>query len=53
MKPVIAAKEDWIVFSTTENVKRSVGGFGSPAVGRKTGYAVVVSFSWRTPQERL
>ncbi|KAI5308396.1 hypothetical protein KEM55_005838 [Ascosphaera atra] len=31
-KPVIAAKEDWMVFSTTENVKRSGAGLGSVAV---------------------
>lgn len=33
MKPVMAAKKDWIVFRTTENVHRSVGGLGSCAVG--------------------
>lgn len=32
-KPVIAAKEDWIVFRTSEWVKRSVGGSGSAVVG--------------------
>lgn len=41
-KPVIAANVDWIVFKTIENVKRSVGGSGSAAVGGRTWYETVV-----------
>ena len=36
-KPVIAAKEDWIVFRTIEKVKRSVGGSGSVALAGRMG----------------
>lgn len=36
-KPVIAAKEDWMVFRTSEKVKRSVGGSGSAALADRTG----------------
>lgn len=53
MKPVIAAKHDWMEFNTIEYVNRSVGGSGSSAVGGRTGYDVVVIASWRIPQERL
>lgn len=52
-KPVIAAKDDWIVFRTIEKVKRSVGGSGSAALGARMGYETVVIASCRTPQERL
>lgn len=40
--PVMAANEDWMVFRTKENVNRSVGGFGTSAVGGWTRYSVVV-----------